>query len=522
MLSHQPVENTIFPPIDVPLLLDEIQEIIASVLAAEQNYQDVWKSVAPHYQESAKNLLHYLALRAFDLQHLQEKLSMLSLSSLGHSEGYTLTNLRQIRQLLLLIQGHPVERQEDPFQSPLHYYRSRQQLAHNTLRLFGEGRHEHGSKIMVTMDTEAAYDERLLVALLEAGMDVARINTSHDTPELWQRMIDHLRRAEQTTGRTCRIYMDLAGPKLRTQKIDPIHARVDKKNRDYLQLRDGDLLRVVKELPQVNLADANFEYGPSHVTVTLAEIFDDVRQHQKVFFDDGKIEGEIIETDSDAFTVKIIRSGIKGARLRSDKGVNLPDTLLRLPSLTADDYANLPFIVTHADMVGYSFVRTPQDVERLQQQLRQAGREDIGVILKIETREAFENLPKLLLTAMRSPQVGVMIARGDLAVEMGFERISEVQEEILWLCEAAHIPGIWATQVLDTLATEGLATRAEITDAAMAGRAECIMLNKGPYIVEAVAALDDILRRMERHQFKRKSNLRPLQVARRFLGMTDA
>ncbi|HTQ08558.1 MAG TPA: pyruvate kinase [Fimbriimonadaceae bacterium] len=104
----------------------------------------------------------------------------------------------------------------------------------------------------------------------------------------------------------------------------------------------------------------------------------------------------------------------------------------------------------------------------------------------METRTAFENLPELLLAALRLHRAGVMIARGDLLVEIGYERLAEVQEEILWLCEAAHVPVIWATQVLEGLAQKGLPSRAEITDAAMGVRAECVMLNKGPHIIEAV------------------------------------
>jgi pyruvate kinase len=106
--------------------------------------------------------------------------------------------------------------------------------------------------------------------------------------------------------------------------------------------------------------------------------------------------------------------------------------------------------------------------------------------------------------------VGVMIARGDLAVEAGFERLAELQEEILWLCEAAHVPVIWATQVLDQMARTGTATRAEVTDAAMSVRAECVMLNKGPCVTEALTALVDILRRMENHQYKKRSLYRKL------------
>ena len=104
-----------------------------------------------------------------------------------------------------------------------------------------------------------------------------------------------------------------------------------------------------------------------------------------------------------------------------------------------------------------------------------------------------------------------MIARGDLAVECGYERMAELQEEILWLCEAAHLPVIWATQVLEQLAKTGLPSRAEISDAAMSERAECVMLNKGPYLNNAVTVLDNIMRRMAEHHYKKNALFRPLR-----------
>ena len=131
-------------------------------------------------------------------------------------------------------------------------------------------------------------------------------------------------------------------------------------------------------------------------------------------------------------------------------------------------------------------------------------------MLKVETPMAVRNLPRLLVQAGALMPVAVMIARGDLAVEIGFERLSEIQEEILWLCEAAHVPVVWATQVLETLVKEGAATRAETTDAAMSQRAECVMLNKGPHLAEAVGFLDGVLRRMDRHQVKKSSRLAAL------------
>ncbi len=181
-----------------------------------------------------------------------------------------------------------------------------------------------------------------------------------------------------------------------------------------------------------------------------------------------------------------------------------------LPAITPKDLEDLRFIVAHADLVGMSFVRHERDVYELQiAAARAKGRAPRESCLKIETRQAFERLPNLILAAMRRHPAGVMIARGDLAVECGYERMAEVQEEMLWICEAAHMPVIWATQVLESLAKTGQPSRAEITDAAMGERAECVMLNKGPHIVEAIIALDNILRRMQGPSDQEKLALAP-------------
>ena len=137
----------------------------------------------------------------------------------------------------------------------------------------------------------------------------------------------------------------------------------------------------------------------------------------------------------------------------------------------------------------------------------------MGIILKIETRPGFDQLPLIMIAALRHHPVGIMVARGDLAIEVGFERLAEIQEEILWLSEAAHMPVVWATQVLETLAKTGMPSRAEVTDAAMGVHAECVMLNKGEHIVEAVQFLDHILHKMQAHHVKKRSMLRRLNVA---------
>jgi pyruvate kinase len=286
-----------------------------------------------------------------------------------------------------------------------------------------------------------------------------------------------------------------------------------------LLLKVGDTLVLTRSLDPGRPAKYDRKeqlVSPAQIGVSLPEFFDCVRAGEPIALDDGKIGGIIREVGPEEVRVEITQARPSGEKLGSEKGINVPESALSFCSLTSDDIEALRFIVKHADIVGYSFVRKEEDVHELQRRLAELGGADLGIILKIETREGFEQLPRLLLAAMRSRAVGVMIARGDLAIECGYQRLAEVQEEILWICEAAHLPVIWATQVLESLAKTGVPSRSEITDAAMGERAECVMLNKGPYIVTAVRILDDILRRMQSHQEKKRSMLRKLQVASAF------
>jgi pyruvate kinase len=283
-----------------------------------------------------------------------------------------------------------------------------------------------------------------------------------------------------------------------------------------LRLEEGDGLLLTRDLaPGIPASrdEAGRELEPARLGCTLGEAFADVRPGERVLLDDGKIAARVESVSEGALLTRVVRAAPRGGRLRADKGVNLPDSRLHLPALTVQDREDLRFVAEHADLVGLSFVNEPQDVEDLRSALAELGRPEMGIVLKIETPRAFANLPQLIVCALRHPCLGLMIARGDLAVECGFERLAEAQEEVLWLGEAAHLPVIWATQVLEGLVKEGLPSRAEITDAAMGDRAECVMLNKGDYIREGVISLGDILQRMQAHQHKTRHMLRRLRVA---------
>jgi pyruvate kinase len=284
-------------------------------------------------------------------------------------------------------------------------------------------------------------------------------------------------------------------------------------------LKKGDTLVITASQEEGRPASQG---EPAVVPCTLPEALPFVKAGERIWLDDGKIGGVVRSASPEELIVETTHASEDGTKLGADKGINLPDTNLRLPPLTQKDMEDLHFIVQHADMVGYSFVRTSEDLKMLRAELAKLGKTEMGIILKIETKRAFEQLPSLLLESMKGPVSGVMVARGDLAVECGYERLAEVQEEILWMAEAAHMPTIWATQVLEGLTKGGIPSRAEVTDAAVGGRSECVMLNKGPHVVEALRALDSILRRMQAHQFKKKSMMRQLNIAESFFKTVSA
>jgi pyruvate kinase len=241
-----------------------------------------------------------------------------------------------------------------------------------------------------------------------------------------------------------------------------------------------------------------------------AEVIDSLRVGERVFIDDGAIGAEVESLDAKGAWLRITRARPEGDKIRPAKGLNFPDSDLKLPALVDKDLADLDFVAREADIVGYSFVQSAADMDRLADELEARGAGHKGRIAKIETRNAVANLPEIIVHGASRGPFGLMIARGDLAVEIGWSRLAEIQEEILWLAEAAHVPVVWATQVFEQLIKENLPSRAEMTDAAMSERAECVMLNKGPFVLDAIAMLDDIARRMRAHQHKKSARLRAL------------
>lgn len=491
-------------------ILKEVDNLISSAKHLEEQNAQTLNLIHPENINSACNLLHYIAIRAKDFRQLQKSLSNLAISSIGHSESHTLGNLMKVKRLLLSIIG---EENKDLESELISQKNSTHYIKNNSATLFGKTAFDGQSKIMVTLPTEASTNYKLVFELVKNGMHVARINTAHDKKTDWKKMIDNIKKASKETGKKVRIYMDLEGPKIRTGAIKPLKNKIvkGKLKTPSILLFSGSRIILTKG------KKADDPQGRVSVQLSLKEIFGQVKPNESIWFDDGQLGGKIIAANNKEIEVEITHAPEEGFKLKSEKGINFPDSEINISPLTIEDLDNLKFIAKHADLVGFSFVQKPEEITTLQELLTGLKREDISIILKIETKLAFENFPNLLFSALKFKNCGVMIARGDLAVEVGYNRIAELQEEILWFSEAAHVPVIWATQVLETQIKKGIATRAEISDVVKAVRAECVMLNKGPFIIDALKTIKDIDMLMAAHEDKKRKINRSLEVAMKFV-----
>jgi pyruvate kinase len=482
-------------------LLESVIALRSDVLAHGEALLDDWRPRIQRatFQVAARNLALYLALRRCDLRPLQRRLAACGLSSLGRSEAHVQPALDALVAILSAACGSAAVTQI-PFPSEESFFQGDQTIAREAATIFGPGQHGRDTRIMVTLPPQAAQDADFAEAILRAGAECVRINCAHDTPDAWAAMLANLRQAEQVVGdgRQLRVLMDLGGPKVRT--IRP-------KKHAQQRFVIGDTLLLVRDLK------AHRHTHLPRVGCTLPEVLDQLIVGAEVWIDDGQIGAAVTELRDDGALLTITQAPPDGKKIRAGKGLNFPDTDLTIAPLTAKDRVDLAFVARHADMIGYSFVQSAADVVRLQDALAQAlppDRPAPALVLKIETKRAVRNLPEIIVQSAARLPTAVMIARGDLAVELGYARLAEIQEEILWLCEAAHVPVIWATQVLESLATQGVPSRAEVSDVVLADRAECVMLNKGPYIAEAVGWLDDVLLRIQAHQHKKSARLRAL------------
>lgn len=483
-------------------LLGAIDTLIATVETDAEAQLAIWNTTIDRaaFRPGAHNLACYLALRQRDLRALQRPLMVLGLSSLGRLEGRVLPGLHAVHCALSALAGQPPGRHP----SSATFFSGEARLIAHAHEVLGTPLESPPVALLVTCPSEAADSPDFMLAMAHKRVEAVRINCAHDSAEQWAKMVGHLRHAEAATGHRMKLFMDLAGPKIRTGRV--AHAL-----KGHRRARPGDLiaLAAIGDLERITVQERHFA-----VECTLTEALTASQVGDRVFIDDGRLGATIEQVADWGLLARVTTAAPKGLALKPEKGLNFPDRHLAIDALTPKDRDDLSFVSAHADGVEFSFVQSAADVAKLQDALavlRPADWQSQSLILKIETARAVTNLPEIIVQAAGHQPCAIMIARGDLAVEIGFARTAEMQEEILWLGEAADVPVIWATQVLEGLMTKGISSRGEMTDAAMAARAECVMLNKGPYLNETIDQLRALLARMGDNQHKKTPGLRALK-----------
>ena len=535
------------------------------------------------------------------------------MSSLGRSELDVLSGLDQVLQRLagMPLQNKPNRSPQGKHASPPNWLQAESLLHAHTYGLLGPRPHNRHIFIMVTAPSDVPSADWCR-QLLEAGMNVLRINTAHGNIASWTQTARLANETAKTMQQSLKIMFDFGGQKIRIAPFIPgpnvlkLKPKKDRQGRvtenlrvylytpaesiapeaepvlgipatilsrlavndtlqftdcrgrertlticeisttqvvaeinrtayvsdqtqlqwyrqerrlekfvplgippleDYAQLGEGDHFELVLDANQLSVGRRLVvPIGPA----TLMPV-----PGQRVSLDDGKVEAVIDSVADNVLQCRVIHATKKQVKIRGHKGISFAAEAMTASVLSNDDLAVLPLILEFAEIIGISFVRSASDIADVHTVLDNLNHQPTpGIVIKIETESAVENLPGILLEAMKHYPTGVMIARGDLATEIGYERLAEIQQEILWFCEAAHVPVIWATQVLENLTHTGVPSRAEVTDAASATQAECIMLNKGDHVCEAAQTLRDIIGKMEQHQYKKRSLYRALRISK--------
>lgn len=350
---------------------------------------------------------------------------------------------------------------------------------------------KQNTKIVATVGPASnSYDN--LLALVRAGVDVFRLNFSHGTHADHLKVIEHITYINEKYNTHVGILADLQGPKLRVGKIKD----------NALPLAEGQVITLVSEPV---LGDAERIY------MSYEQFAEDCEVGERIMMDDGKLVFEVLETNKKD-TVRL--KTLFGGTLSSNKGVNLPDTNVKLPSLTEKDIEDLDFILTQpVNWVALSFVRNPEDVQDLRERIEAKGH-PAKIISKIEKPEAVKNLKEIIKASN-----GVMVARGDLGVEMPIERLPITQKEIIQLCMQYARPVIVATQMMESMITNPSPTRAEITDVANAvlDGTDAVMLSgetaTGKHPTLVVEAMTRIIEEAERHYWPQIESKRPHSAA---------
>ncbi len=374
---------------DSQTLLATLQHLRQLVIQEGQEIFNQWRSHIQRqaFLQSSQNLAYYLALRRHDLRPLQAALMPWGLSSLGRIEARVLPNLdAAIATLGVICQNKSDSLPKHP--SLAAFFEGERLLEQHTEDLLGRTVNQRRVRIMVTLPTIAASNYEFVRDLIQRGTNCVRINCAHDTSVEWSAMIANVRMVEAETGQKCKVLMDLAGPKPRIEVAIAPNAKQ--------RIFRGECLLLTRDLPTTNNSIC------FQANCTIPEVLERLEVGASVWIDDGHIGAKVESITEEGVLLRITHARFKGEKVGVDKGLNFPDTILRLSPLTEKDRQDLDFVATHADIVGYSFVQEPADIELLQRELQfrlPANASIPGIIAKIETPLAVSNLPELIVQA---------------------------------------------------------------------------------------------------------------------------
>lgn len=358
--------------------------------------------------------------------------------------------------------------------------------------MLSEQKNHRKAKIVATIGPSSSSIE-MLKKLIETGLNVARLNMSHGTHEDHLQVIKNIRQASVDVGQEVAILLDLQGPKIRVDALG-----------SELELKKGSEWVIGKTSDKDNYP----EYKDNYIPTIYENLVEDCEDGTRILFDDGKIRSEAIEKDRTVYKIKILEGGV----LTSNKGINLPDVDVSAPSFTEKDEEDLHFGLQHnIDYIALSFVRNKSDIQKVKDLLKEKNF-DIPIVAKIEKPQAVLNIQEILDVADV-----IMVARGDMGVEIGNHLVPVVQKKLISLCNLRGTPVITATQMLESMVESSTPTRAEASDVANAiwDGTDAVMLSgetaSGKYPIEVVEMMSSIIHEAEKYP-KNRPPLKSLMI----------
>ena len=426
-----------------------------------QKYAPCIQNIDKAKEPAIQNLLAFLSYRDVEVEFKKACQELNLPIKLSGSDRF-LNELQGLKKLL----GITLESQEP-----------NSLLEQNVQSFFGIDRPATFPRLMVNLRQEAENDAAYLAKLIENGVHHFRLNCAFGGADFWNNSHRNLTQVAECLKQPANLLFDMAGPKIR---VDKLFQNQEETAEIYLSLEE-DLLIATSEATIKNSPDQQ-----KSIVCRFSGDFSNCRPNELLRFDDSRFEARITKVESDSILVSITKADVVQNKLLLGKGINFPQSDLGISGLTQKDREDLASVINLDCTLCFSFVQSAEDILDIEKEITKHRPADMPIVIKIETFKAIQNLPSILLAAMRFPRLCILIARGDLVSECGWKELPAIQFMIEEHARAAQLPIILATEILEGLNQNGQQTRPEMLDLHLAQRYDCILLNKGENIFETV------------------------------------